>query len=513
MMLIPVIMCGGAGTRLWPVSRELMPKPFMCLGHQPSLIRQTLHRASALPGVKEVLSLANRDLYFLLRDEYAAWQCDQKMEQDGKALQLGYLLEPQGRNTAPAVALAAAEVLERHGSEAIMLILAADHVVRDGEAFADAVEKAVVTAQMGRIVTFGITPTYPETGFGYIRKNEAQPLGEGGWEVAQFVEKPDREIAATYLADPRYSWNSGMFCVQAGVLLEEMRIHCPEIVAEVARARGAARYAEISDGSWCAEYEPTTFSRFPDVSIDVALLEKTSRAAVVPCSIGWGDIGSWAAVAAESVPDADGNVIEGGAYLHDVHDCYLSTQAERVVAAVGVSNLVIVDTPDALLVAERGRTQEVREIVRKLKKDAHPTYRFPRTVHRPWGTYTVLEEAERFKIKRLVVKPGGCLSLQRHHHRSEHWVVVAGMAEVTNGERTFFVQANESTYIPAGCLHRLRNPGMLDLVMIEVQCGEYVGEDDIVRISDEYGRQETGAAGSEAPMIAGLDQATGLKRL
>lgn len=486
-MLIPVILCGGAGSRLWPVSRELYPKPFMKLGSETSLVQETLKRACTLSGVTEVISVANRDLYFLLRDEYAQ-VVPENSDAEMVKPSLAYLLEPQGRNTAPAVALVATEVMERYGAEATMLIMAADHVVRDGGAFADAVARAVAAASTGRIVAFGITPEFAETGFGYIRRDEETPLADGVWAVAQFVEKPDRATAESYLADGGYSWNSGMFCAQAGVLLEELQTHSPEILSQVALARGAARYAENREGGWCVEYEARTFAKFTDVSIDVAVMEKTDRAAVVPCAIGWGDIGSWAAVAAEGVEDAQGNVTQGNTYLHDVQDCYLSAHAGRIVAAVGVKGLMVVDTPDALLVVERNRTQDVKEIVRQLKADNHPAYRYPQTVHRPWGTYTVLEESSRFKIKRLVVRPGATLSLQRHHHRSEHWVVVAGMAEVTNGEDTFFVRANESTYIPAGCLHRLRNPGMFDLVMIEVQCGDYVGEDDIVRLSDDYGR-------------------------
>lgn len=468
---VPVILSGGAGTRLWPVSREALPKPFIKLPDGESLLQKTLKRAAALPGVAEVLTVTNRDHFFLTRDEYGAT--------DGLP-PLDYLLEPCGRNTAPAIAAATLQVAGRFGADAVLLVLPADHLISDQAAFGAAVAQARQLATAGWLVTFGIRPTAPETGFGYIEAGP--PIGAAGHAVARFVEKPSLDKAETYLAAGNFTWNSGIFCFAAGAMLDALRAHAPELLAAVEATLAATDFAKPPP---VLAADP--FRQVPDISIDYAVMEKAGKVAVVPASFDWSDIGSWNALAELTAADADGNRVAGEAVLVDAANCYVQGE-DRIVAAIGVDNLLIVDTADALLVADRTRAQDVKSVVQQLKLTAHDSVRHHRTVHRPWGSYTVLEEGLRFKIKRIVVKPGASLSLQMHHHRSEHWVVIAGMARVVNGEREIFVRTDESTYIPAGTAHRLANPGKIDCVMIEVQTGDYVGEDDIVRLEDNYGR-------------------------
>ena len=359
-----------------------------------------------------------------------------------------------------------------------MLVLAADHLITRFDEFASAVDRAKQLARTGKVVTFGIRPDTPETAYGYIEAD--------GENVVRFVEKPQASEARSYLASGRFLWNSGMFCFSAGTMLEEMARHCPDVLAEVSSCLERSPSSESKDGIQI-RLDPPSFGAVPDISIDYAVMEKCQRAAVVPCDIGWSDVGSWTALSELSTPDARGNRVEGEALLLDVENTYVHSTS-RLVGAVGARNLLIIDTPDALLVADRDRAQDVKHVYAELKARGHEAHKVHRTVHRPWGTYTVLEEGLRFKIKRIVVKPGASLSLQMHHHRSEHWVVVSGMAKVVNGDREFFVAIDESTYIPAGHKHRLENPGLVDLVMIEVQSGEYLGEDDIVRFEDNYGR-------------------------
>lgn len=467
--LIPVVLCGGAGSRLWPVSRETHPKPFIRLADGQSLLQKAFLRGAQLPGVSEVLTVTNRELFFKTEGEYA--------EVNAHKLHTSFLLEPFGRNTAAAVAAATLQVAQKD-TDAIMLVLAADHLIADQESFSKAVENACVLAQQGALVTFGIKPTAPETGYGYI---EAE-----GNKVLRFVEKPDCDTAVSYLETGRFFWNSGMFCFKASAMLEEMKKHCPAILEMVQACLAQSRHILGQNSSRC-ELEPQSFGLVPDDSIDYAVMEKSSCMAVVPCDIGWSDIGSWSALGTLSESDVHGNRIEGQALMHDVHNCFIRSDG-RLVGAVGVSDLIIVDTPDALLVAAQDHAQDVKHIYNALKAKGHELHRLHSTVHRPWGDYTVLEESERYKIKRIIVKPGQSLSLQMHHHRSEHWIVVSGMAKVVNGEREILVTANESTYIQAGHQHRVSNPGILPLVMIEVQSGEYLGEDDIVRFEDVYGR-------------------------
>jgi mannose-1-phosphate guanylyltransferase/mannose-6-phosphate isomerase len=469
MRLVPAILCGGAGSRLWPVSRELHPKPFIRLSDGQSLLQKAFLRGARLPGVAEVLTVTNRELFFKTRDEY---------REVAPGARTSYLLEPFGRGTAAAVACAALRVAAAHGRDALLLVLPADHLIEKQAAFDTAVARACELAARGRLVTFGIQPTSPETGYGYI---EAE-----GERVLRFVEKPGLDKAREYVASGRFFWNSGMFCFAAGAMLDEMQRHAPAILDAARRCLDAAVPVSGRDFEQ-VELPAEAFGDVPEDSIDYAVMERSDKVAVVPCDIGWSDIGSWTAIGALTAPDAQGNRIEGESVLHDVRDSYIRSE-HRMVGAVGVSDLVIVDTPDALLVAHASRAQDVKQLYARLKEQGHEAHKLHRTVHRPWGTYTVLEEGPGFKIKRIEVKPGASLSLQMHHQRSEHWIVVSGTAQVVNGERELSVATNESTFIPPRNKHRLSNPHNVELVIIEVQSGPYLGEDDIVRFDDQYGR-------------------------
>jgi mannose-1-phosphate guanylyltransferase/mannose-6-phosphate isomerase len=468
--VIPVILCGGVGSRLWPVSRELHPKPFIRLADGQSLLQKAYLRGAQLPNAGHLVIVTNKELFFKVKDEFG--------EVGFGHVTASFILEPFGRNTAPAIAAAALQVVQAHGQEAILLVLAADHLIADQFAFQQAVSEAVELAKKGKLVTFGIQPSAPETGYGYI---EAE-----GNRVLRFVEKPSLDKAQEYLASGRFLWNSGMFCFAAGAVLKEMEQHCPNILAAT---RACIEKSQLATGAGFnqLELDASTFSSVPDDSIDYAVMEKSDQVAVVPCNIGWSDIGSWSALGDLDAADASGNRVQGEVMLHNTRNCTIQADG-RLVGAVGVIDLIIVDTPDALLVADRAQAQDVKHIFASLKAQGHEAHKLHRTVHRPWGTYTVLEESNGFKIKRIEVKPGASLSLQMHNHRSEHWVVVSGQATVVNGESEINLEANESTFIPAGHRHRLHNPGQETCVMIEVQTGHYLGEDDIVRIQDHYGR-------------------------
>jgi mannose-1-phosphate guanylyltransferase len=472
--LVPVILSGGAGTRLWPVSREGNPKPFMKLADGQSLLAKTFQRAAGVATGDAIVTVTNRDYYFLSKDEFEAALLPASLE-------AAFVLEPFGRNTAPAVALAAQAVAHAHGPDALMLVLPADHLIRDQSAFKAAVNAAAALARQDYLVTFGIKPTAPETGFGYI---EAGAPLQGGREVLRFVEKPALETAQEYLRSGNFLWNSGMFCFRAGAVLDEFARHAPDVHAAVKSCWDAM--AAAREGSM-QEIPSAAFDAVPSISVDYAIMERSERVAVVPGDFDWNDIGSWSAVSGLVEPDEHGNRSIGDVVVVDSRNSFIQGE-DRLVAALGVDDLTIVDTQDALLVARTDKVQDVRKVVAVLKERGHEAFRLHRTVARPWGTYTVLEEGERFKIKRIMVKPGASLSLQLHHHRSEHWIVVQGMARVVNGENELYLRTNESTYIPAGHRHRLENPGLLDLMMIEVQSGEYLGEDDIVRFQDIYGR-------------------------
>lgn len=479
-ILIPVILSGGAGSRLWPISREGHPKPFMKLADGQTLLEKTYRRAASIPnvasenGIATLLTVTNRDYYFMSRDEL------EKANTTGT-----FLLEPFGKNTGPAIALAAHKVQAEFGSDALMLVLAADHLILDALAFEQAVQHAIelASAPHNLLVTFGILPTGPETGFGYIESSEKIA---NGLKVKAFVEKPDAKTAKTYLEAGNYFWNSGMFCFSAGNFLKQLAICAPE----VAISTQACWNGMTEDGfkeSTMLEIPEVLFKAVPDISVDYAVMEKSTEVAVVPSSFGWSDIGSWGAIRDLVHPDADNNRASGDAIFVKSANTFIQSE-DRLIATVGVSNLMIIDTKDALLVANPEYAQEVKTVVNLLKQKNHEAYKLHTTVSRPWGAYTVLEDHPGFKIKRIEVRPGGKLSLQLHHHRSEHWIVVKGEAHVVNGETNITLLANQSTYIPAGHKHRLENRVEEDLVMIEVQCGSYLGEDDIVRFEDTYGR-------------------------
>lgn len=473
-MLVPVILSGGAGTRLWPVSRKALPKPFMRLADGETLAAKTLHRALSVADEQaRILTVTSRDYYFLTRDAY--------LEVIPDAERFAFVLEPCARNTAPAIAAAAYWVRDQYGPEAKMLVLAADHLIRDVDAFKAAVQRASALAEQGYLVTFGVHPTRPETGFGYIRSG--QKLADNdSFEVAEFVEKPDLATARNYLEAGDYSWNSGMFLFRADALLEAMSTYANEVAAGMERL-----WRDIDPAAQPLELPLARFQAVPSISIDYAVMERALRRAVVNCRLGWSDIGSWRAISELYESDASGNRIRGKAVLVDSRDCYVQSE-DRLVAMVGVDDLVVVDTGDAVLVASKDRVQEVRQVVKQLTHEDHDAATYHRTVHRPWGSYTVLEDAEDCKVKRLVVKPGQILSLQRHQRRSEHWTVIRGQAKVRVGDKETLLGPNESTWIPVNTLHRLHNPAAEDLHLIEVQTGDYFGEDDIERFEDVYGR-------------------------
>jgi len=470
-MLIPVILSGGTGTRLWPVSRRAHPKPFMRLADGQSLGVHTLRRALGVAEGNGVLTVTSRDYYFLTRDEY--------LTVDPRPEVYDFLLEPLGRNTAPAIALAALRLRERFDESARMLVLPADHLIRELAGFQAAVQAADRLAEDGRLVTFGIHPTEPETGYGYIRIGTTCGAGH---EVAEFVEKPDLETAQDYLQSGDYRWNSGMFCFRVDTILAALEKHAPETLAGVLEV-----WEQTDRAAMPVELPAEPFASLPDVSIDYAVMERAGNVAVVDGDFGWSDIGSWKAISELYEQDEAGNRIRGQSVLVETRDCFVQGE-QRLIAAVGVQGLVIVDTGDAVLVAARDRAQEVKQVVSRLTDADHEAALYHKTVHRPWGSYTVLEDAEDCKVKRLVVKPGQILSLQLHHRRSEHWTVIRGTARVRVGEREFDLQPNEATWIPIGTLHRLENRTDQDLHLIEVQTGDYFGEDDIERYEDVYGR-------------------------
>lgn len=437
-----------------------------------NLIRQTFQRALAIEGVDEILTVTSRELYFKTLDEYTSVGT--------KGVALNFILEPFGRNTAAAVALAALQVAARHGPEAQILVLPADHLIKKTAAFTKAVGHAQSLAAEAWLVTFGVAPEFSETGFGYLRKGEALD-GDGCFEIQQVIEKPDKDTAQAFLESGEYYWNSGIFCYRVDALIEAFEHHAPEIIRGVGSC--IARSSQMAGTDrLCLDVDPQAFALVPAVSIDCALMQRSERVAtVVSTGMEWSDIGSWSAMSQLTAPDGDGNRCNGEVQVYLASNNYVHSK-ERLTALVGVEDLLVIDTPDALLVANKNHAQHVKYIVENLKRTGHDAHLLHRTVYRPWGTYTVLEEGERFKIKRLVVKPKASLSLQMHHHRSEHWIVVSGMARVINDCQDMLLGTNQSTFIPAGRKHRLENPGVIDLVLIEVQSGDYLGENDIVRL-------------------------------
>lgn len=467
----PVILAGGVGSRLWPLSRELYPKQLLQLVGEQSLLQETVKRVSQLKSILPPILVVGEEHRFITKS-----QVDEFNEIDiGKII-----LEPLGRNTAPAICAAACfiekEIIPSFLDESIvMLVLPADHLIRNEKAFAEVVAQASDLAEAGRIVTFGIIPDNPETGYGYIQKG-------AGSDVISFVEKPDKKTAERYLKSGDYLWNSGMFAFTPAIFKEEMLKNSPEICKTMEESIEKG----VHDGPFF-RIDKESMALSPCDSIDYALMEKSAKVAVVPSDLSWSDIGSWQALWSVSEQDAAGNVISGDVMLEDVKNSLIRSQ-KTLVAGVGLEDMMVVETGDAVLIAPLNRSQDVKKIVSRLKKDNRDEYKLHTTVFRPWGSYTILEEQEKFKIKRITVNPNEKLSLQMHHHRSEHWIVVKGTAKVTCADREFLVMENQSTYIPCGDRHRLENPGVIPLELIEVQNGAYLGEDDIVRFDDVYGR-------------------------
>ena len=471
--IIPIILSGGAGSRLWPVSRRMHPKPFMEVSGKP-LLAHALERAALIAD--EALIVTNQDHYYLTEN---------LLKETPKAPKVSYLLEPKGRNTAPAIALAVRHIQKAHGDDAVCLVLAADHLISDDAAFEKAVVQAAEQALEGNLVVFGIRPTAPEAGYGYL---EVASAGDGPQVLKSFVEKPDRETAEQYLAEGRYYWNSGMFCFTAGAMAENMEVHAGGVWAASQTA-----FAEAQENAGVTRFEEASFIAQPDISIDYAVMEKADKIAMVPASFGWSDVGSWDAVAQAHEADADGNSAVGADTVQFINTRNTHVEStnhtEKAIAVIGTEDIVIVDTPDALLVADRSKSQEVRLVVEALKASADAELtELPATVHRPWGTYATLKQEDGYQVKRIIVAPGQKLSLQYHHKRAEHWVVTQGKAIVQVGDEEFETGPGEYRYIPLGEKHRLTNIGETELVLIEVQVGSYLGEDDIVRLDDIYGR-------------------------
>ncbi|BBQ10179.1 MULTISPECIES: mannose-1-phosphate guanylyltransferase/mannose-6-phosphate isomerase [Stenotrophomonas] len=463
--IVPVILSGGSGTRLWPLSREAYPKQFLPLVGDDTMLQATWKRVASIAGAAPIV-VANQEHRFMAAEQLR--EC--------KVLPQALILEPVGRNTAPAIAIAAMQALAG-GDDALMLVLPSDHVVRNEAAFHAAVKQAAIAAEAGKLVTFGIVPTAPETGYGYIKA----AAGEGVRVVDRFVEKPDLATAEQYVTSGEYFWNSGMFLFKASRYLKELETLQPAILAACRQALEKA----VRDNDFI-RLDAEAFAASPNDSIDYAVMEKTADAAVVPLDAEWNDVGSWSALWEVSDKDADGNACHGDVIALDCKDSY--AYGNRLIAMVGLQDVVVVETDDAVFVGHKDRVQDVKEIVGQIKHDGRSEAAAHRKVYRPWGAYDSIDNGARFQVKRITVKPGATLSLQMHHHRAEHWIVVSGTAEVTRGDEVILLSENQSTYIPLGVTHRLKNPGKLPLELIEVQSGSYLGEDDIVRFQDSYGR-------------------------
>lgn len=469
-MIVPVILSGGSGTRLWPLSREAYPKQFLPLVDQNTMLQNTALRIAGLADVATPLVVCNQEHRFMVAEQLRAIGI-----QPATAI-----LEPVGRNTAPAVAVAALHA-QCDGADPTLLILPADHVIADVEGFRTAVRQVATHAEAGRLITFGIVPTAPETGYGYIKAGA--PLDDSGvCAVERFVEKPDADTAQTYLRSGAYSWNSGMFMFRASAFLAELERLAPTMLAACQQALATGRADR--DFLWL---DGAAFAACPKDSIDYAVMEKTDHAVVLPLEVGWNDVGSWSALWEVGERNGDGNIARGDVIEVDTRDSYVDATS-RLVATVGVEHLVVVETADAVLVATKDRVQDVKTVVDRLKARRRPEGSSHRKVYRPWGFYDSIDLDQRFQVKRIMIKPGACISSQMHHHRAEHWVVVSGTARVHRGDEEYLLTENQSTYIPVGVPHRLTNPGKIPLEIIEVQSGSYLGEDDIVRFEDIYGR-------------------------
>jgi len=469
MNLLPVIMAGGNGSRLWPLSRELFPKQFLKLQGESTMLQATVQRLAGLP-CGNPLVICNEEHRFIVAEQL------RQMEK----LARNIILEPAGRNTAPAIALAALTAVT-NGNDPLLLVLAADHVIKDQTAFQAAVAAATPFAQAGKLVTFGIVATGPETGYGYIKRGVKQTEGQA-FSVAQFVEKPNLETARHYVESGEYYWNSGMFLFRASRYLDELKQFRPDILEACQQAIG-----QVDPDMDFVRVDKAAFLACPEESIDYAVMEKTADAVVVPMDAGWSDVGSWSSLWEISDQDEQGNVQHGDVLSHDSHNNYVFAETS-LVATVGVDDIVVVQTKDAVLVAAKDKVQEVKQIVGQLKAAGRTEHHIHREVYRPWGKYDSIDAGHRYHVKRITVKPGEKLSIQMHHHRAEHWIVVSGTAKVTNGDTVQLVGENQSIYIPLGNVHALENPGKIPVELIEIQTGAYLGEDDIVRFEDRYGR-------------------------
>lgn len=467
-MILPVIMAGGSGSRLWPLSRQMFPKQFLTLNGNSSMLQATAERLTGIEHAPAIV-ICNEEHRFSVAEQFRLSNIPNS----------GIILEPAGRNTAPAIALAALQAL-RSGEDPLLLVLAADHVIKDQEAFRASVQHAQTHAEAGKLVTFGIVPTSPETGYGYIKRGVIQQ--KSGYAVAGFVEKPDEKTAQSYLSTGLYYWNSGMFLFKASCYLAELKIHRPDILSACEKAMAST----INDQDF-VRVNKVAFEACPDESVDYAVMENTSSAVVVPMDCGWSDVGSWSALWEISEKDGNGNAFTGDVIDIDTKNSFVLAQ-DKLVSIVGLEDIVIVETKDAILVAKLSEVQKVKRIVEQLKAEKRSEFKHHREVYRPWGAYDSIDTGERFQVKRITVKPGAKLSVQMHHHRAEHWIVVSGTAKVTNGDKDILLTENQSTYIPVGVIHALENPGKLPLELIEVQSGSYLGEDDIVRFEDKYGR-------------------------
>ncbi|MEB0951758.1 mannose-1-phosphate guanylyltransferase/mannose-6-phosphate isomerase [Citrobacter sedlakii] len=472
-MIHPIIMAGGTGSRLWPLSRDLYPKQFQCLQGDQTMLQTTIKRLDGLKCTKPIV-ICNENHRFIVAEQLR--QIDM--------LTNNIILEPIGRNTAPAIAIAALNLCNRQENEEdpLMLVLAADHIIGDEKAFHLAVNYAIPHAKQGKLVTFGIIPDSPETGYGYIRRGTACDISSKAFSVEEFVEKPDLETAESYISSGEYYWNSGMFLFCAGRYLEELNKHRPDILNACKKA-----ISTISQDLDFVRIDRDSFIACPDESIDYAVMENTDEAVIVPMNAQWSDVGSWSSLWAISNKDEAGNCIKGDVIKYDTNGCYIYAES-NLVSTIGVSDLVIVQTKDAVLVSHRDRVQDVKKVVEQIKANGRLECYRHREVYRPWGKYDSVDVGKRYHVKRLTVNPGEGLSLQMHYHRSEHWIIVAGTAKVTIDEEVKLVGENESVYIPLGMVHTLENPGKIPLELIEVRSGDYLEEDDIVRISDRYGR-------------------------
>ena len=465
--IIPVILCGGSGTRLWPISREDYPKQFISIDGCSTLFESTLNRLNAFPNIEHIIVVCNEKHKFYIKNIVKKYTKD-----------INIILEPNQRDTAAAIALAAL-LIEQISKDSVMLVLPADHAISNDNIFCESILDALYLAKQNYILTFGVKPLMPEIGFGYIE--QGSPIGIG-YTISRFIEKPDINAANKMIKEGTYLWNSGIYLMRSSIFLRELKLYEPEIES---LCRSTWENHREKDSFFYPDN--VNFTSIPAKSVDYAIMERTSKAVVFPLRVEWNDLGSWERIYQISKKDDNNNVISGDVILEDSNRCYVNSR-NRLVAAIGVNDLSIIETQDAILISPRKKTQDVKKVVQRLKELQRSEYKEHTLVYRPWGSYEALVKGERFQVKRIIVNPGEELSLQLHHHRAEHWIIVSGTAEVTNGDKVYIITENQSTFIPIGTVHRLKNPGIIPLILIEIQSGAYLGEDDIVRLADIYDR-------------------------